>query len=67
MARGHHIHPCGSRGDPDSVGDFAVGLNAGQVRAEGHNRLLIIQEELGQSAAWLGKAAHKGWQYRQTV
>lgn len=63
LAAGYNVHPCGSRGDRDSIGDFAVGLNAGQVRAGDHNRLLAIEEELGASAAWPGKAAYKG--YRQ--
>jgi len=61
LANGYNVHPCGSRGDSDSIGDFAVGLNAGQVRAGNHNRLLAIEEELGPSAIWLGKEAYKGW------
>jgi len=61
LANGYNVHPCGSRGDSDSIGDFAVGLNAGQVRAADHNRLLAIEEELGPSAVWLGKEAYKGW------
>jgi len=60
LSNGYNVHPCGSRGDNDSIGDFAVGLNAGQVRASGHNRLLAIEEELGRSAVWPGKAAYKG-------
>jgi enolase len=60
LAHGYNVHPCGSRGDRDSIGDFAVGLNAGQVRAAEHNRILDIEEELGRSAIWLGKAAYKG-------
>ena len=60
LANGYNVHPCGSRGDRDSIGDFAVGLNAGQVRAADHNRLLAIEEELGSSAVWLGKEAYKG-------
>jgi enolase len=58
---GYNVHPCGSRGDRDSIGDFSVGLNAGQVRAGDHNRLLAIEEELGRSAVWLGSAAYRGW------
>ena len=50
-----------SRGDRDSIGDFGVGLNAGQVQASDHNHLLAIEEELGQPAAWHGQAAYKGW------
>jgi len=60
LTNGYNVHPCGSRGDTDSIGDFAVGLNAGQVRATGHNRLLTVEEELGGSAIWPGKAAYKG-------
>jgi enolase len=60
LAHGYNVHPCGSRGDRDSIGDFAVGLNAGQVRAGDHNRLLAIEEELGPTAVWPGKAAYKG-------
>jgi len=48
LAGGFNVHPCGSRGDRVSIGDFAVGLNAGQVRAGDHNRLL----------------AYKGWRHR---
>jgi len=60
LSSGYNVHPCGSRGDADSIGDFAVGLNAGQVRAGHQNRLLAIEEELGRSAVWPGKAAYKG-------
>jgi enolase len=61
LAHGYNVHPCGSRGDRESIGDFAVGLNTGQVRAGDHNRLLTIEEELGRSGVWPGKAAYKGW------
>jgi len=61
LSNGYNVHPCGSRGDGDSIGDFAVGLNAGQVRGGDRNRILAIEEELGRSAIWLGKAAYKGW------
>jgi len=63
QANGYNVHPCGSRGDNDSIGDFAVGLNAGQVRAGEHTRLLTIEEELGSSAIWLDKEAYKGWRH----
>jgi enolase len=66
LAYGYNVHPCGSRGDRVSIGDFAVGLNAGQVRAADHNRLITIEQELGRSAAWMGKTAYKGWRHRQT-
>ena len=58
---GYNVHPCGSRGDRDSIGAFAVGLNAGQLRAGDHNRMLSIEAELGASAEWLGRGAYKGW------
>ncbi|OGO04805.1 MAG: hypothetical protein A2Y73_02100 [Chloroflexi bacterium RBG_13_56_8] len=61
FTNGYNVHPCGSRGDGDTIGDFSVGLNAGQVRGGDRNRILDIEEELGQSAVWLGKAAFKGW------
>jgi enolase len=64
LAGGYNVHPCGSRGDIDSIGDFAVGLNAGQVRAAPHNRLMRIEEELGTAAIWPGKAAYTGWRNR---
>jgi enolase len=57
---GYNVHPCGSRGDRGSIGDFAVGLNAGQVRAADHNRLLGIEQQLGRAGVWLGRAAYKG-------
>jgi enolase len=61
LTHGYNVHPCGSRGDRESIGDFTVGLNAGQVRAAGHNRLLTIEQELGSAALWQGKGAYKGW------
>lgn len=64
-ANGYNLHPCGSRGDLDSLGDFAVGLNAGQVRGCDHNRMLAIEEELGRTARWPGKALFKGSRNRQ--
>lgn len=61
---GYNVHPCGSRGDTDSICDFTVALNAGQIRAFNHNRLLTIEEQLGQAAVWPGKALFKG--HKQT-
>jgi len=61
QTNGYNVHPCGSRGDLNSIGDFAVGLNAGQVRGVDNNRLLTIEEELGSAALWPGTAAYKGW------
>jgi enolase len=65
LTSGYNVHPCGSRGDQDSIGDFSVGLNAGQCRGGSHNRILAIEEELGASAVWPGKAAFKGWRNAQ--
>jgi enolase len=61
LSNGYNVHPCGSRGDQESICDFSVGLNAGQVRGGQHNRVLAIEEELGSTAVWPGKAAFKGW------
>lgn len=60
LRHGYNVHPCGSRGDQDSIADFAVALNAGQVRAVDYNRLLSIEAELGRAAVWPGKALFKG-------
>lgn len=60
LAAGYNAHPCRRRGDRDSIGDCAVGLNAGRGRAGDHNRLLAIEAELGASAVWPSKAAYKG-------
>ena len=59
-ASGYNVHPCGSRGDLDSIGDFAVGLNTGQIRGVDYNRMLDIERELGTTAVWPGKSAYKG-------
>ena len=60
LRHGYNIHPCGSRGDSDSIGDFAVALGAGQLRTTDYNRMLDIEEELGAAAIWPGKAVFKG-------
>ncbi len=62
---GYNLHPCGSRGDQESIVDVAVGLNAGQIRAFDHNRLLTIEQELGKAAVWPGKSFFKGWRNRR--
>jgi len=61
---GYNVHPCGSRGDQYSIADFAVALNAGQVRAVDYNRLLSIEEELSTAAVWPGKGLFKGEKQR---
>jgi enolase len=57
---GYNVHPCGSRGDRDSIADFALGLGAGQVRAFDWRRMRTLEEELGPTAVWPGKALFKG-------
>lgn len=59
-SHGYNVHPCGSRGDRDSIADFALGLGAGQVRAFDWRRMRALEEELGQTAVWPGKALFKG-------
>ena len=63
---GYNVHPCGSRGDNATVGDFSIGLNAGQVRGGDRNHLIAVEEELGKSAQWMGRAAYKGWRNSQS-
>ena len=60
LSHGYNVHPCGSRGDQDSIADFALGLGAGQVRAFDWRRMRALEEELGQGAVWPGKALFKG-------
>lgn len=70
VAHGYNVHPCGSRGDADSIFDFAVGLNAGQVRGLGaqggigYSRGLAVERQLGRTFVWPGKAAFKGTKQR---
>ena len=66
-ANGYNIHPCGSRGDAESIGDIAVGLNTGQIRSTDYNRLITIEEELGPNAVWPGKAAYNGWRNKASL
>lgn len=55
---GYGIGPCSSRGFDAENGDFAVALNTGEIRG-GLNRLLEIEEELGSSAKFLGRASFR--------
>jgi enolase len=59
-SHGYNVHPCGSRGDRDSIADFALALGAGQVRAFDWRRMRTLEEELGETRAWPGKALFKG-------
>ena len=60
LRHGYNVHPCGSRGDRDSIADFALGLGAGQVRAFDWRRMRDLEEMLGTAAIWPGKALFKG-------
>jgi enolase len=61
---GWGVMPCSSRGEGPDIGDYAVGLNTGNIRESGlgpsGNRLLEIEEELGERAQFLGRAGFKG-------
>ncbi|MDF1514644.1 MAG: enolase C-terminal domain-like protein [Anaerolineae bacterium] len=60
LQHGYNVHPCGSRGDRDSIADFALGLGAGQVRAFDWHRMRELEATLGPAARWPGKALFKG-------
>ena len=60
LRHGYNVHPCGSRGDRDSIADFALALGAGQVRAYDWRRMRTLQDELGASAIWPGKGLFQG-------
>ncbi len=52
---GYNLHPCGSRGDRESLADFALGLGAGQARGFDWQRMVELEQEFGSSAVWPGK------------
>jgi len=62
-AHGYGVMPCSSRGEGADIADYAVGLGTGNVRESGvgpsANRLLEIEDELGDRAQFLGKAGFK--------
>ena len=62
-AHGYGVMPCSSRGEGADIADYAVGLGTGNVRESGvgpsANRLLEIEEELGDRAQFLGKTGFK--------
>ncbi|MBN1401696.1 MAG: phosphopyruvate hydratase [Anaerolineae bacterium] len=60
LRHNYNVHPCGSRGDVDSIADFALGLGAGQVRAFDWRRMRTLEQELGGTTVWPGKALFKG-------
>lgn len=60
LRHGYNVHPCGSRGDGDSIADFALALGAGQVRAFDWRRMKALEVELGSTAVWPGRSLFKG-------
>ena len=62
---GYAVMPSDSRGEGESIGDYAVGINAGSIRESGigarGNRLLEIEEELGPKAKFIGARGLKGF------
>ena len=62
---GYAVMPSDSRGEGESIADYAVGINAGSIResaigARG-NRFLEIEEELGASAKFIGARGLMGF------
>jgi enolase len=59
---GYGVMPC-SRGEGSDIADYVVGLSTGHMREGGigptANRLLQIEEELGSTAKFIGKAGLK--------
>lgn len=55
---GYAVMPSDSRGEGESIGDYAVGINAGSIRESGigprGNRLIEIEKELGAGARFIG-------------
>lgn len=66
---GYAVMPSDSRGEGEAIGDYAVGINAGSIRECGvgprANRLLAIEEELGDCAKFIGAAGLKGAKNQQ--
>lgn len=62
-SHGYGVMPCSSRGEGADIADYVVGLSTGHMREGGTgptaNRLLQIEEELGDNARFLGKAGMK--------
>lgn len=62
---GYAVMPSDSRGEGESIGDYAVGINAGSIRECGigarANRLLEIEEELGAGGKFIGARGLKGF------
>ena len=60
---GYGVMPCSSRGEGADIADYCVGLGTGHVRESGvgpsANRLLEIEQQLGDRAVFLGLAGLK--------
>jgi len=60
---GYGVMPCSSRGEGADIADYCVGLGTGHVRESGvgpsANRLLEIEQQLGDRAVFLGLASLK--------
>lgn len=66
---GYAVMPSDSRGEGDSIADYAVGINAGSIRESAigprGNRFLEIEEELGSNAKFIGARGLKGFRNQQ--
>ncbi len=66
---GYAVMPSDSRGEGESIGDYAVGINAGSIRESAigprGNRLIEIEEELGKNALFIGARGLKGFRNQQ--
>ena len=62
---GYAVMPSDSRGEGESIADYAVGINAGSIRESAigprGNRFLEIEEELGSAAKFIGAKGLKGF------
>lgn len=62
---GYAVMPSDSRGEGESIADYAVGINAGSVRESAigprGNRFLEIEKELGANAKFIGAKGLKGF------
>ena len=62
---GYAVMPSDSRGEGESIADYAVGINAGSIRESAigprGNRFLEIERELGASAKFIGAKGLKGF------
>ena len=62
---GYAVMPSDSRGEGESIADYAVGINAGSIRESAigprGNRFLEIERDLGSSAKFIGARGLKGF------